>query len=56
MSNLISFGHIVPELLLGGIAVVLFLFSAFARGKASWQSVLFPTLAGCGLRISLGLV
>ncbi|MBW1807356.1 MAG: NADH-quinone oxidoreductase subunit N [Deltaproteobacteria bacterium] len=56
MSNLISFGHIVPELLLGGIAVVLFLFSAFARGKAFWQSVLFPTLAGSGLLIALGLV
>ena len=56
MSNLVSFGHIVPELVLGGTAVLLFLLAAIARKDASWQRFLFPGLAGLGLLLAMVLL
>ncbi len=53
MSNLSSLGFIVPELVLGGTAVLLFLLSAAAGRRASWQKLVFPALALSGLVVAL---
>jgi len=53
VSNLLSFRHIVPELVLGGTAVLVFLLSAAARRKARWHEILFPALALLGLLAAL---
>jgi NADH-quinone oxidoreductase subunit N len=47
-----SFGYIVPELILGDFAIVLFFLSALTRIKAGWHSLL-PWVAGSGLLLAL---
>ena len=50
-----SFGYIVPELVLGGGAVLLFLLAAMARRKGSWQG-LAPWLGGLSVLGAAGLL
>ncbi|MBF0429971.1 MAG: NADH-quinone oxidoreductase subunit N [Fibrobacteria bacterium] len=54
MSNLESLGHIVPELILGGMAVLIFLVAAAARKHMVWRTWLFPALTVAGLVAAIG--
>ncbi|HUU01385.1 MAG TPA: NADH-quinone oxidoreductase subunit N [Myxococcota bacterium] len=56
MANFTSLGFIVPELVLGGTAVLLFLLSAAARRPANWHKVAFPALALFGLACALAIL
>jgi NADH-quinone oxidoreductase subunit N len=47
--NLESFKRVVPELILGGMAVLVFVLASAARGKKRWQNVIFPNLSALGL-------
>jgi NADH-quinone oxidoreductase subunit N len=51
--NLISFGHIIPELTIGGTAILLFLLSAVARVRTTFVRFLLSSVAGAGLLVSL---
>jgi len=55
VSNLVSFGYIVPELLLGAMAVILFLLSAMRR-RNLLRKTIFPGLAILGLMAALSVL
>ena len=48
-----GFKYIVPELILGGVAVLVFVLAAAARGKQRWAEVIFPNLSALGLIAAL---